>query len=171
MVDRVKASATDELCSTQFERDLSNGSRKTREKIDFRSEARFARIALPRCPRMEARVPSAFPLRARCADLRLLRPPRVGAGKSAARPECLLRQRRMPCNMDYAGAQNITVDGKVHGDRSPGGERQRTASPISTSKSSMRATRRARRWRFAFRCRSEPCTPRSRSEPASARLK
>jgi hypothetical protein len=111
LVDRVKATATDDLCSTHFERDLANGGRKTEEKIEFDQKQGSAH-RVTTVPKDGGE--STFSI-AGCARDALTY---VYYGRRE------LGQGRVPqaqnvyfggpysARMDYTGAQNVTVGGK-----------------------------------------------------------
>jgi len=111
LVDHVKSSAADDLCSTRFERDLANGGRKTEEKIDFDQKQGSAH-RVTTVPKDGGE--STFSI-AGCARDALTY---VYYGRRE------LGQGRVPqaqnvyfggpysARMDYTGAQNVTVGGK-----------------------------------------------------------
>jgi hypothetical protein len=111
MVDHLRASATDNLCSAQFTRDLSNGRKKTREKTTFDEKTGKAHrvttlpadggettFTIPSCARDA--LSYVYYARRELGQGRVPHPQEVFFGSSYF------------AKMDYAGAQNISLNGK-----------------------------------------------------------
>lgn len=111
LVDRVKASATDDLCSTQFERDLSNGGRKTGEKIEFDQKQGSAH-RVTTLPKDGGESTFGIPACARDALTYVYYGRReLGQGR-VPQAQNVYFGAAYAAKMDYTGAQNITVGGK-----------------------------------------------------------
>ena len=92
LVDHVKASATDDLCATHFERDLANGGKKTEEKIEFDQKQGSAH-RVTTVPKNGGETTFSIAGCARDALTYLYyAPPRVGARPRAAGAKCLFRR-------------------------------------------------------------------------------
>jgi hypothetical protein len=111
LVDHVSASATDDLCSTQFERDLSNGGRKTEEKITFdRKQGSAHRITT--VPKDGGESTFSIPDCARDALTYVYYGRReLGQGR-VPQAQTVYFGGPYSAKMDYTGAQNIAVAGK-----------------------------------------------------------
>jgi hypothetical protein len=112
LLDHVKASASDDLCSTQFERDLANGGRKTEEKITFDQKQNSAH-RITTIPKDGGESTFSIPACARDALTYIYYGRReLGQGRV---PQAQTVYFGGPYNlkMDYTGAQNITVAGKA----------------------------------------------------------
>ncbi|MGA3234864.1 MAG: DUF3108 domain-containing protein [Bryobacteraceae bacterium] len=111
LVDHVKASATDDLCSKQFERDLSNGGRKTEEKIDFDQKQGSAHRTTT-VPKNGGDSTFSIGGCARDALTYIYYGRReLGQGRVPQAQDVYFGG-PYSARMDYTGAQNVTVGGK-----------------------------------------------------------
>jgi hypothetical protein len=111
ILDGLRASATDELCSTQFTRDLSNGSKKTREKTTFDDKTgKGHRVTT--MPADGGETTFTIPSCARDALTYVYYGRReLGQGRVPHTQDVFFGG-PYSAKMDYAGAQNILVKGK-----------------------------------------------------------
>jgi hypothetical protein len=111
ILDQLRASATDELCSTQFTRDLSNGSKKTREKTTF-DEKTGKGHRVTTMPADGGDTTFTIPSCARDALTYVYYGRReLGQGR-VPHPQEVFFGSSYWAKMDYVGAQNILVKGK-----------------------------------------------------------
>jgi len=111
LADHLKASATADLCSTQFERDLSNGGRKTREKTTFDQDKSSAH-RLTTQPKDGGESTFTIPSCARDALTYIYYGRReLGQGR-VPQAQTVYYGSPYSVKMDYTGAQNIAVAGK-----------------------------------------------------------
>ena len=111
ILDHLRASASDELCSTQFTRDLSNGSKKTREKTTF-DEKTGKGHRVTTMPTDGGETTFTIPTCARDALTYVYYGRReLGQGRVPHAQEVFFGSSYW-AKMDYAGAQNIVVKGK-----------------------------------------------------------
>jgi hypothetical protein len=111
LVDHVNASATDELCSTQFERDLTNGGKKTEEKITFDQKQGSAH-RVTTLPKDGGESTFTIPSCARDALTYIYYGRReLGQGR-VPQAQTVYFGGPYSVKMDYTGAQNIPVAGK-----------------------------------------------------------
>ena len=111
MVDHLRGSATDDLCSTQFTRDLSNGKKKTREKTTFDEKVgKGHRVTT--MPTDGGETTFTIPSCARDALTYVYYGRReLGQGRVPHAQDVYFGG-PYSARMDYTGAQNITVKGK-----------------------------------------------------------
>jgi hypothetical protein len=111
LTDHFKASATADLCSTQFERDVSNGGKKTTEKTTFdQKEGSAHRITT--LPKDGGESKFSIPSCARDALTYIYYGRReLGQGR-VPQAQTVYYGAPYAVKMDYTGAQNITVAGK-----------------------------------------------------------
>jgi len=111
VADKIRSSATDDLCSLELERDIGHGARKTRETTTFdqkKGEATrttvfplgggTSTLSFAGCPRDANGLP-------------VLRAARTGAGRVAP-PQQVFFGSAYSVRMDYTGAQTITASDK-----------------------------------------------------------
>jgi Protein of unknown function (DUF3108) len=111
ILDNLRASANNDLCSTQFTRDLSNGRKKTREKTTFDektgkghrittlpSDGGETTFTIPSCPR-DALTFVYYGRR------------ELGQGRVPHTQDVYFGA-TYTAKMEYAGAQNLTLKGK-----------------------------------------------------------
>jgi hypothetical protein len=111
LVDHVKASATTDLCSTELNRDLTNGSRKTREKTTF-DQTQNSAHRLTTAPADGGESTFSIPSCARDALTYVYYGRReLGQGR-VPQAQSVYFGGPYAAKMDYTGAQNITVGGK-----------------------------------------------------------
>jgi len=111
LVDHVKASATDDLCSTRFERDLSNGGRKTEEKIEFDQKQGSAH-RITTLPKDGGESTFSIPGCARDALAYVYYGRReLGQGR-VPQAQNVYFGGPYSAKMDYTGPQNVKVGGK-----------------------------------------------------------
>jgi hypothetical protein len=111
LVDNIRASTTDDLCSSEFERDLSNGSKKTEEKITFDQRQGSAhRVTV--FPKDGGVSTFSIPGCARDALAYVYYGRReLGQGRVPQAQDVYFGG-PYSVRMDYTGAQNIPVGGK-----------------------------------------------------------
>ena len=111
ILDNLHASASDELCSTQFSRDLSNGSKKTREKTTFDEKTGKAH-RVTTMPTDGGETTFTIPSCARDALTYVYYGRReLGQGRVPHTQDVFFGG-PYSAKMDYAGAQNIVIKGK-----------------------------------------------------------
>jgi hypothetical protein len=111
LVDHVKASATDDLCSKQFERDLANGGRKTEEKIEFDQKQGSAH-RVTTVPKNGGETTFSIAGCARDALTYVYYGRReLGQGR-VPQAQNVYFGGPYSARMDYTGAQNVAVGGK-----------------------------------------------------------
>ena len=111
MVDNLKASATDAMCSTQFTRDLSNGRKKTREKTTF-DEKTGKGHRVTTMPADGGESTFTIPSCARDALTYVFYGRReLGQGRVPHAQDVYFGG-PYSAKMDYAGAQNLMLKGK-----------------------------------------------------------
>ena len=110
VTDKFHASAAADLCSTEFERDLSQGSRRSREKTTFDQQTgRAHRVTL--FPAGGGQ--SDFDITACARDVLAFvyyARRELGQGRVPP-PQQVYYGGPTPMRMEYAGAQNIAADG------------------------------------------------------------
>ncbi len=112
MVDHLLASATNEMCSTQFTRDLSNGRKKTREKTTF-DEKTGKGHRVTTMPADGGETTFTIPSCARDALTYVFYGRReLGQGRVPHAQEVYFGG-TYSARMDYTGAQNVMVKGKA----------------------------------------------------------
>jgi hypothetical protein len=111
ILDNLRSSASDDLCSTQFTRDLSNGSKKTREKTTFDDKTGKAH-RVTTMPTDGGETTFTIPSCARDALAYVYYGRReLGQGRVPHMQDVFFGG-PYSAKMDYAGAQNIVVKGK-----------------------------------------------------------
>jgi hypothetical protein len=111
LADHLKASATADLCSTEFDRDLANGGRKTREKTTF-DQAQGSAHRLTTLPKDGGESSFTIPSCARDALTYIYYGRReLGQGR-VPQAQTVYYGGPYSAKMDYTGAQNITMAGK-----------------------------------------------------------
>jgi hypothetical protein len=109
--DILRASATDQLCSIEFTRDLSNGRKKTREKTTF-DEKTGKGHRVTTMPQDGGETTFTIPSCARDALTYVYYARReLGQGRVPHAQDIYFGS-AYAAKMDYAGAQNITIRGK-----------------------------------------------------------
>ncbi len=111
IADMLRASASDDLCSTQFTRDLTNGSKKTREKTTFdQKDGKGHRVTT--APSDGGETTFTIPSCARDALSYVYYARReLGQGR-VPHAQDIYFGGAYTAHMDYAGAQNLSVKGK-----------------------------------------------------------
>lgn len=111
IADTLHASASDELCSTQFTRDLTNGSKKTREKTTFdQKDGKGHRVTT--APADGGETTFTIPSCARDALSYVYYARReLGQGR-VPHAQDIYFGGSYSAHMDYTGAQTLTLKGK-----------------------------------------------------------
>lgn len=109
--DMLRGSANDQLCSTEFTRDINNGSKKTREKTTF-DEKSGKGHRVTTLPQDGGESTFTIPTCARDALTYVYYARReLGQGR-VPHPQEIYYGGSYWTKMDYAGAQNITINKK-----------------------------------------------------------
>jgi uncharacterized protein DUF3108 len=109
--DHLKASSTTDLCSTEFERDISNGGKKNREKTTFDQKLGSAH-RVTTLPKDGGESTFSIPSCTRDALTYVYYGRReLGQGR-VPQAQTVYYGSPYSVKMDYTGAQNITVAGK-----------------------------------------------------------
>jgi hypothetical protein len=111
LTDHLKASATADLCSTEFERDLSNGGKNTREKTTF-DQTQGTAHRVTTLPKDGGESTFSIPSCTRDALTYIYYGRReLGQGR-VPQAQTVYYGSRYAVRMDYTGAQSINVAGK-----------------------------------------------------------